>query len=143
MNSDNPAAERLRKLNRYLEEKNRRLNALIQLFAQHPAWPIESMVREYSTILDATDGHEYVKQVRLDASADGLDYRQRSARTKRVRTRDRLICTATRLVVRREPFRLQDLADLADVGVATVHSHFRTKNQLLWAVYDRLLQLGE
>lgn len=140
MNSDNITTTRLRQLRHYLDEKNRRLDALLQLFRQTPSLPIEAMVREYSTVLDATDGHEYLEQVQQDASTEGLGYRQRSARTKRIRTRERLISTTQGLVIRREPFRLQDVADLAGVGVATLYSHFKTKNDLLWAVYDSLVQ---
>ncbi|WP_239310632.1 TetR/AcrR family transcriptional regulator [Frankia sp. Cj3] len=139
MDSDKQAAERLQKLNRYLEEKNRRLNALIQLCAQHPVWPIEAMVREYSAALDVTDERLWTEQGH-GTNADGLGPRQRSGRTRRTRTRDNLILIATRLVVQRRPFLLKDLANPPEVARPTVYLHFRTKEELLCAVYDRLIQ---
>ncbi|WP_410641222.1 TetR/AcrR family transcriptional regulator [Amycolatopsis sp. lyj-346] len=140
MNSDNQATERLQELRCFLQEKNRRIDALLQLFSQDPTLPIEAMVREYGSVLDSTDGHDHTERVGRDECANGLEYRQRGARTKRVRTRERIISAATELVVQRESFRLQDLAELAKVGVATLRFHFSTKDELLWAVYDRLVQ---
>jgi hypothetical protein len=141
MNSDDATAERLRKLSRYLSEKNKCLEALLQRFTRNPTWPIEAMVREYSAVLDATDGREYMEQVRRDASADGLDYRQRSARTKRVRTRERLVLAATELVLTGDTDGdlVARTAKLAGLSPATGYNHFNTRNDLLWAVYDRLL----
>jgi AraC-like DNA-binding protein len=138
--NDDNVAVRLRRLSHFLQEKNKRLEALLQLFTRDPTLPIEAMVREYGSALDSTDGHDYLELVKKDLSADDLDHRQRSARTKRIRTRERLISTATSMVIQREPFRLADLAEVAGMSVATIHHHFRTKDELLWAVYDRLLQ---
>ena len=143
MNSDNQVAERLRELNHFLQEKDRRLRALLQLFLANPTLPIEAMVREYSGVLDATDGQAYLEQVRRDASIDGLDYRQRAARTKRIRTRERLIEVAMQLVVRgqsNDSNFFERVASISGLSVPTIFNHFAAKSELLWAVYDRLLQ---
>ncbi|MEV6831185.1 TetR/AcrR family transcriptional regulator [Amycolatopsis sp. NPDC051102] len=143
MNSDKQAAERLQKLRLHLADKTKRIEALLQLFATNPTLPIEAMVREYGGVLDATDGRAYLQRVQRDAGADGLGYRQRAARTKRIRTRERLITAATQLVVERRTEGgnfLEAVARVSGVSVPTISNHFPSKNDLLWAVYDRLLQ---
>lgn len=143
MNSDNQVAERLQELSHFLQEKDRRLRALLQLFSANPTLPIEGMVREYSGVLDATDGQVYLEQVRGDAGAEGLNSRQRAARTKRIRTRDRLVSAAEQAVVLGQTsgsYFFERVAAISGLSVATIFNHFATKNELLWAAYDRLLQ---
>lgn len=138
MNSDQ-TTERLRNLNRYLEEKNRRLKALIQLCAQHPAWPIEAMVRQYSTALDDAG---ISRQIQTGASTH-LGPRQRSGATKRQHSRETLVAAAVTLILAGEASGRNftgTVARKAGVSTKTLYSHFVSKNELLVVAYDHLVR---
>lgn len=140
MNSNNDrVAERLQELNHFLQEKNRRLEALVQLFAQHPTLPIEAMVREYSAALDEVG----ICAPPEEGDDQSLGHRQRSGITKRHRNREKLISAGVEMILSgrtTEAYFARTIARAADVTDKTVYHHFGTKNGLLVAAYDRLLQ---
>jgi DNA-binding CsgD family transcriptional regulator len=138
MNSDNATADRLRKLNCYLAEKNKRLDALLQLFAQDPSLPIEVMVREYSAALD-----EAGICTMPDEGRQNLGPRQRSGITKRQRNREKLIAAGVEMLLAgktNEAFFAKSIAEIAGISEASFYHHFGSKNGLLAAAYDSLLQ---
>jgi AcrR family transcriptional regulator len=67
--------------------------------------------------------------------------RQRAAETKRARSQERLIAAATELFAERGWYgtRVEDVAALAGVSVATAYNHFPNKYHLLSAAYAPLL----
>jgi AcrR family transcriptional regulator len=72
---------------------------------------------------------------RTDTSQD--DFRDRAARTKRLRSRTALITAADATFSARgwTNTRIEDVAALAGVSTATAYNHFPTKHALLAAVY--------
>jgi len=67
--------------------------------------------------------------------------RQRAAETKRRRTRESIVMATLDLYgeLDRGDFTRDQVAEAADVGTATVHSHFNTKFEMLRAAHERLL----
>jgi len=61
VSANDTAAKQAQAVRRFQREKNRKIEALIQLFLQNPDLPIEAMIREFSTVLDATDGRIYLE----------------------------------------------------------------------------------
>ena len=125
---------------RYLA-KNEQLEGLFLLLGTNPALPVDTLYREYSKALDAGE-----PDTDLTHDGEGLGPRQRSARTRKYRTREQLLKAATDLVVAgdiSDDF-LERAARNANVGVATAYTHFN-KSELIAAVCKRLLEpvLGE
>lgn len=136
------AADLLLKFDRHQAEKRRRIEALLALYVKNPGWPIEAMVREYSMVLDTVDGHGYLEQVRRDASPEGMDARWRGGRTKRIRTREQCIAAATTLVLGGGggEYFVKTVSRITSISDKALYNYFPTKADLLWAVYDRLIQ---
>ena len=65
------------------------------------------------------------------------DSRQRSAATRRLQTRTKVLAAAQKLFDERgwHGTRLEDVAREAGVSVASVHNHFQTKQALVRAIY--------
>lgn len=65
------------------------------------------------------------------------DYRQRSAATRRLQTRTKVLAAAQKLLDERgwHGTRLEDVAKEAGVSIASVHNHFQTKQELVRTIY--------
>lgn len=84
---------------------------------------------------------DYVRALTGDTT--DLGPRQRAAATKRDRTRTALIRAAATLLQTQPDPRMEDIAAIADVSVATAYNHFRTKDDLMELLYTGLFARSE
>jgi hypothetical protein len=135
------AAEQLNVLTKHLAIKHERLAALVRFCAAHPELPMMRMYAEYSTALDAValePPREEAQEV-SDEEAARLSPRERAARTKRIRTRLRVVETASGFILERDSWRIEELAAEAGIGEATVHNRFHSRSGVVVAAYGHLL----
>lgn len=136
------AADQLGALADHLQVKHERLAALIRYCAAHPELPMMRMYAEYSAALDAValEPPREVEPEVSDEEAKLLGPRERAARTKRMRSRARIVKAAETFILSQVPsWTLTEVAVEAGVGVATVHTHFRSRSNVLVVAYERLL----
>jgi hypothetical protein len=117
------------------------LEALRLLCIANAALPVEAMLQEYGAVLDTIDSNECVQRDEKD-SAGSLGSRQRSGRTKRLRTRENLIAATIQLITGNRVFTtpfVATVAELSGVSLKSLYNHFATKDELLAAAYARLL----
>ena len=135
-------ADQLWKLHNHDCYKHERLEVLRLLCIANSALPIEAMLLEYGAVLDTIDSDERVQRDEEDSAGD-LGSRQRSGRTKRLRTRENLIAATIKLITENRvvtaPF-AATVAELSGVSLKTLYHHFATKDELLAAAYARLLE---
>jgi hypothetical protein len=135
------SAEQVEKLAAHVAAKQERLSRLIHFCAAHPELPMMRMYAEYGAALDAVvlePPREVEPEVTNEEAAE-LHPRERAARTKRIRTRTSVSKAATKLILRGTPWRMEQVAEEAGVGVATLHAHFSTRSKVVVAAYDELL----
>lgn len=131
-------ADRLWELHNHYCDRHERLEALLLLIGIGA----ENQALELYAAYEAL-GSPVVASTRGDDGevTDELDPRQRAALTKRTRTRKALLEAATSLIAEGVTSRLvEETATRAGVGVATIYNHFSTKDDLIRAVYARLLE---
>ena len=136
------AAVQLEQLAQHLRAKQERLGMLIRFCASRPELPMLRMYTEYSAALDAVALEPSREEPRglSDKEVVDLPYRERGARTKRVRTRTSLIEAAATLILKSSgSWRVNAAVQLAGVGNATYHNHFASRERLLVAAYEHLL----
>jgi AcrR family transcriptional regulator len=81
---------------------------------------------------------DYVRSRSSEDSGDMSDPRQRTAATKRVRTRTALMSAAFKLMAEEPDPRMEDIAAEAGVSVATAYNYFHTKDELVQMLYTAL-----
>ena len=145
MTSSGSTKERIQAVYLFLQEKQRRLEALISLFVSNPNLPIEIMVREYSTVLDKTDGGIYREKARRDVITPGLTPGQMRARKQRNDTRQRAISVAMGLICtdtsnKRGRSAIERVAALMSCNPTTLYNYFSSSEELLWAAYGELIR---
>jgi hypothetical protein len=131
------SAEVLAEHHRSFCGKQEKLAQLELLLALRPDLPFAGMYSEFDAFLGANDEAApapAIPQLEVDA-----DHWQRTAETKRLRTREAIISATVKLLLNGRSFNLRDVAAQARVGIGTVHNHFATKGALLTAAYNRLL----
>jgi hypothetical protein len=131
-------ADQLRKLHERQLVRRRKLEALLVLFVANTNLPIEKMYVEYSALLDSNVGG-----VEQPAAPDGSECpgpHQRAAQTKRERTRRALVAATVEQITRGVDFRIDDIARVAGVSVPTLYNYFSTKEELMLAAYEHLLE---
>jgi hypothetical protein len=134
------SAGQLGALTDHLLAKQERLAALIRYCAARPELPMMRMYAEYGAALDAValEPLQEVAELAEDDAAK-LGPRERAARTKRIRTDNWVLDAALKFILQRSSWRMDELAKEAGVGVATVHTHFHSRSNVLVAAYERLL----
>jgi tetracycline repressor-like protein len=131
-------ADELWKLHGHYCDRHERLEALLLLVGVGTTLPILKLYAAYEAfgspvITSAPD--------RDDNATEELDPRQRAALTKRIRTRKALLDSAVQVIAEGTTSRLmEETATRAGIGLATVYKHFATKDDLIRAVYTRLLE---
>lgn len=131
-------ADELWKLHSHYCDKHERLEALLLLVGDGAALPILKLYAAYEAL-----GSPAITSVpdSGDDSTEELDPRQRAALTKRTRTRKALLDSAVQVIAEGTTSHLmEESATRAGVGIATVYNHFATKDDLILAVYARLLE---
>jgi hypothetical protein len=136
------SADQIGALAKHLLDKQECLARLIRFCAARPELPMMRMYAEYGAALDAValePPRGEAEPELTDEEAAELEPRERAARTKRLRTRTRAIGTAVKLILEGSPWKIEQLAEKAGVGAATIHTHFSTRSRVIVAAYDELL----
>lgn len=131
-------ADELWGLHNHYCDKHEQLEALLLLIEADTGLPILKLYAAYGAL-----GSPVIKSVlgSDDDSTEDLDPRQRAALTKRTRTRKALLDSAVQVIAEGTTSHLmEESATRAGVGIATVYNHFATKDDLIRAVYARLLE---
>lgn len=138
------AAEQVEKLATHLMAKQERLFNLIQFCSAHPELDMMRMYVEYNAALDAValEPPKGAEPEVSDEEAKALPHRQRAARTKRIRTRKAILKTAAELISAPSHWGRDELAFTAGVSVATLANYYATRNQLVAAAYEFLIDNG-
>jgi hypothetical protein len=133
-------ADQLWKLHSRYCDKHERLEALLLLVGVDSALPVLELYPAYEALTSTVATSASVADECNEEASVQLDPHQRAAQTKRRRTRKALLDAALDLIAEGVTTNLmEESASRAGVGAATAYNHFATKDDMIRAVYARLL----